>query len=491
MRSGLIGRILGLMIWLFSLVAFLPPIIVALIYDESYSAMLESLFISLFCGTIVYLIASLLRRIARRYGSTYELRTRDGFIITALFWFTLSLFGALPFALSDTQNISIVDSIFESFSGLTTTGATVLVGLDTMERGILFYRQILQWIGGIGIIVIAVAVLPALGVGGLQLYKNEIPGPIKDSKMSPRIAETAKSMAAIYLSLTVACAVAYLVSGMSVFDAIAHALSTIAIGGFSTHDASIGYFNSHTIMWVSSIFMMLAGLNFALHYTTWRNTSIKHYFQDDEAKFYFGTLIAAIIIAVVFLWEKGIYDMKESFFQGMFMVTSIATTTGFATSDFSVWPLFLPFLLFFMAFIGGCAGSTGGGMKAMRVLLMTKQGYRELYRLVHPNAVRHIKMNNKIIQPRVLESIWGFISIYFLTFFVVLMLLLAMGYDFVTAFSAVAACINNLGPGLGEVSANYSSLSDTAKLVLSFTMLLGRLEVFTLLVLLTPAFWRN
>jgi len=491
MRIGLIGRILGLIIWLFSLLAFVPSIFVAYLYEESFSGLLDSLFICTFVGTSIYLVSSILRRVARRWGHSYELRTRDGFIITALFWFTLSLCGALPFLLSETLNASFADSIFESFSGLTTTGATVFTGLDEMEHGILFYRQILQWIGGIGIIVIAVAILPALGVGGLQLYKNEVPGPIKDSKLSPRIAETAKSMARIYLSLTAACAIAYYSAGMDAFDAISHSLSTIAIGGFSTHDASIGYFESTSIMWVASVFMFLAGLNFALHYTTWATNSIKHYLLDDEARFYFLVMLASIVLTVLFLWETHIYTFDEAFFHGMFMVISIGTTTGFATSDFTTWPLFLPFFLFFLAFIGGCAGSTGGGMKVMRIVLMVKQGYRELYRLVHPNAVRHVKMNQKVVPARILESVWGFISIYVLTFFVVLMCLLAMGYDYVTAFSAVAASINNLGPGLGEVAANYSTLSDSAKLLLSFTMLLGRLEVFTLLVLLTPAFWRN
>lgn len=491
MRFGVIGRILGIMIGLFSIASFIPAILVAELYNEKHDALTLSFIISALVGTLVFLGAALIRYVSQDQGRRYELRVRDGFIITALFWFTLSMLGSLPFFLSDQLQLSPAEAIFESFSGLTTTGATVISGLDELPHGILIYRQLLQWIGGIGIIVIAVAVLPALGVGGLQLYKSETPGPIKDSKLTPRIAETAKSMASIYLGLTVACMISYYIAGMGGFDALAHALSTTAIGGFSTHDASMGYFESDSILWVATVFMVLSGLNFALHFITWQQTSIRHYFQDSEAKFYLSLLFIGATITVLYLWSKGIFDFEESLVHGTFMLVSIATTTGFATQDFSQWPLFLPFLLFFMAFIGGCSGSTGGGMKVMRWLLLARQGQRELYRLVHPNAVRHVKMNNRVVPTRVLESVWGFVAIYMLAFVLSWLALLAMGYDFLTSFSAVAACINNLGPGLGDVAMNYQGLGEGAKLLLSFTMLLGRLEVFTLLVLFTRTFWRD
>ncbi|MEQ3695524.1 MAG: TrkH family potassium uptake protein [Pseudomonadales bacterium] len=491
MRFAVIGRVLGLMIWLFSAVAFLPAIAVSELYGESHTSLSSSFYISIFVGGMLFGTASTIRWVMKKQVQRYELRVRDGFIITVLFWTTLSLLGTLPFALSEELNISWVDAIFESFSGLTTTGATVISGLDTMERGLLIYRQLLQWIGGIGIIVIAVAVLPALGVGGLQLYKSETPGPVKDSKLTPRIAETAKSMASIYIALTIACAVSLYISGMSSFDAIAHALSTTSIGGFSTHDASIGFYDSNTILWVTTIFMALSGINFALHFITWQQNSLRHYFQDSECKFYLWLLAVGIVITVWYLWLTETLPLEDAFYHGAFMLVSIATTTGFATQDFTSWPLFLPFLLFFMAFVGGSSGSTGGGMKAMRWVLLVRQGQRELYRLVHPNAIRHIKLNQKVVPSRVLESVWGFIAIYMLTFVMTWLVLMAMGYDFLTAFSAVAACINNLGPGMGDVAANYQSLGDGAKLLLSFTMLMGRLEVFTLLVLFTPTFWRD
>jgi len=491
MRFGVIGRILGIMIGLFSIASFVPAIFVAWVYDEPHEALTQSFMISALVGTLIFVIAALIRHVARRHHRRYELRVRDGFIITALFWFTLSLLGSLPFSLSTQLQLSEADAIFEAFSGLTTTGATVITGLDNLPHGILIYRQLLQWIGGIGIIVIAVAILPALGVGGLQLYKSETPGPIKDSKLTPRIAETAKSMATIYLGLTAACMMSYYIAGMGAFDALAHALSTTSIGGFSTHDASMGYFESNEVLWVATVFMVLSGLNFALHYVTWQHSSIRHYFHDSEAKFYLSLLFIGAAITVSYLWSKGIFDLDDSLVHGTFMLVSIATTTGFATQDFSQWPLFLPFLLFFMAFIGGCSGSTGGGMKVMRWLLLARQGQRELYRLVHPNAVRHVKMNNRVVPSRVLESVWGFVAIYLLAFVLCWLALLAMGYDFLTSFSAVAACINNLGPGLGDVALNYSQLGDGAKLLLSFTMLLGRLEVFTLLVLFTRTFWRD
>ena len=491
MRFGVIGRVLGLMIWLFAFVAFLPAILVAESFGESHLSLSTSFYISIIVGGLLFGAASTIRWATRHRVRKYELRVRDGFIITVLFWLTLSLLGTLPFALSKELDISWVDALFEAFSGLTTTGATVLSGLDSMERGLLMYRQLLQWIGGIGIIVIAVAVLPALGVGGLQLYKSETPGPVKDSKLTPRIAETAKSMASIYVMLTVACAVSLYISGMTSFDAIAHALSTTSIGGFSTHDASIGYYDSNTILMVITVFMALSGINFALHFITWQRNSILHYFRDSECKFYLSLLFIGIAITVWYLWLTDTLPLAEAFYHGAFMLVSIATTTGFATQDFTSWPLFLPFLLFFMAFVGGSAGSTGGGMKAMRWLLLARQGQRELYRLVHPNAIRHIKLNEKVVPSRVLESVWGFIAIYMLAFVLTWLILMAMGYDFLTSFSAVAACINNLGPGMGEVAANYQSLGDGAKLLLSFTMLLGRLEVFTLLVLFTPTFWRD
>jgi len=377
-------------------------------------------------------------------------------------------------------------------SGLTTTGATVITGLDDLPRSILFYRQQLQWLGGMGIIVLAVAIMPMLGVGGMQLYRAETPGPMKDTKLTPRITETAKALWYIYLGLTVACATAYWLAGMSGFDAITHSFSTVSIGGFSTHDQSMGYFGSSTIELVAVFFMLLAGMNFALHFVAWRSFSLRPYLQDSEVRAYLGVLAIVIVITVYYLYLSDTFaSLGDAVHNGLFQVVSIGTTTGFTTAEYFIWPGFLPVLLLFISFIGGCAGSTGGGMKVIRFVLLIKQGRRELMRLIHPNAQLPVKVGKKVMSDRVVSAVWGFFAAYTGCFLVVMLFLMATGLDQVTAFSAVAACINNLGPGLGEVGANYQELSDAAKWALSFTMLLGRLEIFTLLVLFTRSFWQR
>ncbi|MGK0501042.1 MAG: trk system potassium uptake protein TrkH, partial [Oceanicoccus sp.] len=418
-------------------------------------------------------------------------RTRDGFLITSLFWTVLGLFGALPFILTPNPDLSVSDAVFESISGLTTTGATVITGLDYLPKSILFYRQQLQWLGGIGIIVIAVAILPMLGVGGMQLYRAETPGPVKDSKLTPRITETAKALFFIYVLLTASCAIAYWLAGMSGFDAICHAFSTVAIGGFSTHDASIGYFNSPTIMLIASVYMLVAGINFALHFHAIRQNSYRHYYKDSESRFFVYTILGASVIVVLYLIFASSYNINEAIIHGLFQTISIATTTGFATADFANWPSFLPFLLIILSCMGGCGGSTGGGMKAVRIMLMAKQGVRELSQLVHPNAVIPLKVGNRRVEAKVVSAVWSFFAVYVFAFIIILFLLMATGLDYITAYSAVVASLNNLGPGLGDVAAHYGSISDPAKWILCFSMLLGRLEVFTLLVLFTPAFWRQ
>lgn len=421
-----------------------------------------------------------------------ELRLRGGFIIVALFWLVLGLSGSLPFMLSEKPNMSLTDSVFESISALTTTGATVITGIDTLPHSILFYRQQLQWMGGMGIIVLAVAILPMLGIGGMQLYRAETPGPMKDSKLTPRITETAKALWYIYLGLTIACALAYWLAGMSGFDAVAHSFSTIAIGGFSTHDASIGYFNSAAIEVVAVVFMLLAGINFALHFLAWRGISLKPYFYDPEVRTYFAVLSVSALIASAYLYQTQTFDtIASAVHHGIFQAVSIGTTSGFTTADYYNWPGFLPVLLLFTSFIGGCAGSTGGGLKVIRFLLLVKQGLREIFRLIHPNAQIPVKIGNRPLPEKVVNAVWGFFALYVASFAVMLLLIMLTGLDQVTAFSAVAACINNLGPGLGEVGAHYGDINAAAKWILCFAMLLGRLEIFTLLVLLTPAFWRK
>lgn len=482
MHILLILRILGILLMLFS-ITLLSPLLVSLWYSDGAHPGFIWAFLLTFCsGLIMWLPV---------YRQRGELRNRDGFLITALFWTVLGLFGALPFILNSSVDLYISEAVFESISGLTTTGATVIVGLDDLPKSILFYRQQLQWFGGIGIIVIAVAILPMLGIGGMQLYRAETPGPIKDSKLTPRITETAKALFFVYVLLTASCALAYWFAGMTTFDAICHAFSTIAIGGFSTHDASIGFFNSTAIMLVCSVFMLLAGINFALHFYAWRLKHISHYFRDPETRFYSTVLFLGCAIVSFFLYYSEQYGIEKAVLHGIFQTISIATTTGFATADFAHWPSFIPFFLIMLSFMGGCAGSTGGGMKAVRVMLIAKQGVRELYQLIHPNAIIPLKVGRRRVEAKVVSAVWSFFAVYVFAFLTIMLALMVCGMDQTTAYSAVVATLNNLGPGLGESSSNYSSASEPEQWILCFAMLLGRLEVFTLLVLLTPAFWRH
>ncbi|MBV1914639.1 MAG: TrkH family potassium uptake protein [Pseudomonadales bacterium] len=482
MHYTVILRILGLLLMLFS-ISMLPSALISVIYaDSSWIVFVQSFGFTLLTGFIIWY------PVHRARG---ELRSRDGFLITVLFWLVLGLFGSIPFALLDGLQLDFTDAVFESFSGLTTTGATVITQLDDLPKSILFYRQQLQWFGGMGIIVLAIAVLPMLGIGGMQLYRAEAPGPVKDSKLTPRLAETAKALWYIYLALTIACATAYWLSGMSLFDAICHSFTTVAIGGFSTHDASIGYFDSRAIELVAAFFMLISGLNFALHFSAWREKKISHYWKDPEAKVYLLILAGAILFCCLFLtFNRGAYE-GSIWITGAFEVISIATTTGFSASGYSNWPNLLPFMLLWLAFAGACAGSTGGGMKIIRVILLWKQGVREIHRLIHPNGVFIVKLGRTLVPPNVTEAVWGFCTVYAVTFVAMLMAMLATGVDMITAFSAVGACINNLGPGLGDVAMHYAELNDVAKWICTFCMLLGRLEIFTLLVLLSPMFWRR
>lgn len=483
MRFRGILRVLGLLICVFS-VTLLPPAAVALYFgDGGGTAFMLAFAISLVIGFFVWYPN-------RRIHS--DLKVRDGFLLTVLFWTVLGMVGVMPLWFAEELPLSFTDAVFESFSGLTTTGATVIQGIETLPHSLLFYRQQLQWLGGMGIIVLAVAIMPMLGIGGMQLYRAEIPGPQKDTKMTPRIADTAKHLWYIYVALTATCAFAYYLAGMNWFDAIGHAFSTIAVGGFSTYDASMGYFDSSTINTICVVFLLLSCINFALHYAAATNHSLMNYFRDPEVRAFLG--IQAVLIFLVFatvLVHKEFSDTGTAFNQAMFQAVSISTTAGFATTDFSAWPLFLPILLIFASFIGGCASSTAGGLKVVRVVLLFRQGVRELNRLVHPAGVYSVKLGNRVLPQRVVEAVWGFFAAYALVFVVIMLGLLATGLDDITAFSATAACLNNLGPGLGDVAANYATIPDTAKWLLVLAMLFGRLEVFTILVLLTPTFWRS
>ena len=374
MNWTVVQRILGLLLMMFSL-TMLPPIAFSLYYeDHSWLPFVQGFGLTLLAGVLIWLPV---------HRSRKDLRLRDGFLIVAAFWTVLGTFGAAPLYFADGLSLSVTDAVFESMSGLTTTGATILTGLDKLPISILYYRQQLQWLGGMGIIVLAVAVLPMLGVGGMQLYRAEAPGPVKDTKLTPRITETAKALWYVYLAFTIACMVAYRLAGMGWFDALCHAFSTVAIGGFSTHDASIGYFDSGAIDMVAIVFMFMAGINFSLHFFAWRYVSIKHYMKDPEFRAYSFILIVVSALVVFGLFQyHGMENPGQTLINGVFQAVSIATTTGFTTENFALWPTAIPVLLIFASFIGGSAGSTAGGIKVVRWLLIYKQGAREVARLV-------------------------------------------------------------------------------------------------------------
>ncbi len=485
MQFRSIIRIVGLLLALFSF-TMLAPALVALIYRDGAGVPFVSTFFTLLFAGFLFWFPN------RRFK--HELKARDGFLIVVLFWTVLGSAGALPFLLFDNSNVSVANAFFESFSALTTTGATVIVGLDDLPKAVLFYRQLLQWFGGMGIIVLAVAILPVLGIGGMQLYRAEIPGPVKDTKMTPRIAETAKALWYIYLTLTVACATAFWAAGMTLFDAICHSFSTIAIGGFSTHDASMAYFDSYAINMITVVFLLISAVNYSLHFAAFASGGVhpKYYLKDPEFRAFIAIQVALFAVCFLILLNHHTYDSYyDAFDQALFQSVSISTTAGFTTTGFADWPLFLPVLLLFSAFIGGCAGSTGGGMKVIRILLLTLQGARELKRLIHPRAVYTIKVGGKALSSKVIDAVWGFFSAYALVFVVCMLALIATGMDELSAFSAVASTLNNLGPGLGDVALHYGDIDDAAKWILIISMLFGRLEIFTLLILFTPTFWRN
>jgi trk system potassium uptake protein TrkH len=479
----MVQRILGLMLMLFSL-TLLVPLAVSFAYsDGHWRPFLYSQLIVAGAGLLLWLPVRRVRR---------DLRLRDGFLIAAVFWTCLGFAGATPLYLSDVPALSFTDAVFESVSGFTTSGATVIVGLDELPKSILYYRQQIQWLGGMGIIVLAVAILPILGIGGMSLYKAETPGPIKDQKLTPRITQTAKAMWGIYALMTAACAAGFWLAGMNVFDAIGHAFSAMSTGGFSTHDASIGYFDSITIEIIATVFMFLGGVNFALHFSALRQRETGVYWRDTEFKAYFWIIASVVAFASVYLWLYGEYaTYGESLRHASLQVVSMQTSTGLLTTGFADWPGALPALLMALTLICGCAGSTAGGMKVIRWLIVFRQGVAELKQLVHPSAEIPVKLAGRPVPQRVINGIAGFFAMYFIVFAALMFLLMMFGMDQVSAWSAIATSINNTGPGLGEVAWHFRDVPDSAKWVCTIAMLVGRLEIFTFVLLLTPAFWER
>ncbi|HBO38673.1 MAG TPA: potassium transporter [Pasteurellaceae bacterium] len=469
-------------------VTMLAPAFVALLYgDGGGKAFMQSFFINFTVGVLLW-------RWCHRHKQ--DLRSREGFLIVILFWVVLSLLGVIPFMLFEETDLKFADAVFESFSALTTTGATVLSGLDELPKSILFYRQFLQWIGGMGLIVLVVAIIPLLGIGGTHLYRAESSGPMKNQKTVPRIAEVAKLLWLLYSALTVLCTLAYWMAGMSFFDAISHSFSTVSNGGMSTHDASMGHFNSPLIYFLGSAFMLIAGCNFALHISALINIGQrpiwKIYYQDPEFRFFLFMQIGLIAMMTIGLYlfyaDLSFFD---AFSQGMFQSVSMSMTSGYTIFNLDQLPSFIGMLLVFSGIIGGCAGSTSGGLKAIRVLIMWLQFKRELKHLIHPNLVVPIKLDNVIVPARVIEGIWSFLIGFLLIFWLCVFAVVLCGMEPLEAMGAVLATLTNTGPGLGSISMSFADVPDNAKYIFSFAMVCGRLEIFSLLVLLSPAFWET
>jgi len=477
-------HVLSQLIMIFS-VTMLAPLAVSLWYDDPAQVVYdESFMVTLVAGAVIWLFTRVHKR---------ELQSRDGFLLVVLVWTVLPMFATLPLILH-INGLSFTDAYFETVSGITTTGATVLSGLDKLPPSINFWRCELVWLGGMGLIVLAIAILPLLGVGGMQLYKAETPGPMKETKLTPRVTETAKGLWLVYVGITVMCVISFRLAGMTWFDAACHSFSTMGLGGFSTHDASFGYFNSPAIEMVAIIFMLLAGINFATHFVAWRQKSLRPYKTDPEARLFVAITLLSCFGIALYLKLHGIYgDFFTALRHASFNVVSIATTTGFSSVDFNLWPVFAPLWMLFLCCFVSSSGSTGGGIKMIRAQLLFLQGLREMVKLIHPQAQVPVKISGQVIPNRIVFAVLAFMSLYGASITAMTFLLLASGLDFVTAFSAVIASINNTGPGLNLVgpATTYAILTDFQTWVCSIAMLVGRLELFTVFVIFTPAFWRK
>jgi len=477
-------NVLSVVTLVFGLAMSVPLWVAYVVGDGALAAFEQGLASVAAAGLVLRLLTS---------GQRRELQVRDGFLLVALGWTLMPAFASVPLMLYMPE-LSFTDAYFECVSGLTTTGATVLAGLDTLPPSINLWRCQLQWMGGMGIIVLAVAILPLLGVGGSQIFRAETPGPMKDTKLTPRITETAKGLWTVYALITAACIVALKWAGMDWLDAVMHAFTTLSLGGLSSHDASYGFWNSPLLEAVTVFFMLLAGMNFGTHFLALRRLSAGVYLRDPEIVPYLGVMAASILGIALFLRLQGVYpEFLVALRHSAFNVVSIATTTGFANTDYAQWPVFAPVWMLFLCCFATCSGSTGAGIKMIRAVIMAKQTMREMRRIIHPRAYLSIKLAGQPVDNNVVFAILAFMLVYGGSIILMTMLLAATGLDIVSSFTAVIACINNTGPGLGEVgpAANFSGLTDLQTWVCAFAMLLGRLELFTLLVVLTPAFWRR
>jgi trk system potassium uptake protein TrkH len=482
-RYAPVLRALGMIVMLFALTMLAPLTLSWIVDDGAQSVYDESFALTLLCGLFLWYRYRSCRR---------EMNVRDGFLMVVLVWTVLPAFAALPLMLQ--LGISHTDAYFEAMSGLTTTGATVLAGIDQLPMSINLWRHQLVWVGGMGLIVLAIAILPLLGIGGRQMFKAETPGPMKDAKLTPRIASTAKGLWGVYVGVSLLCILAYRLAGMSWFDAVCHGFSTMGLGGFSTHDASFGFFDSPAIEAVAIVFMLIAGMNFGTLFLSVSRQSLRPYLHDPEAGWFLAVCLVSVFGIAIFLGAHDVYpEFLVALRHSAFNVVSIATTTGYASVDYALWPVFAPLWMLFLCSFATSAGSTGGGIKMARALLLYKQVYREIVRAMHPNAVYSVRIGGQVAPPGILFAVLAFGFMYMVSIVSLTLLLVFTGLDAITAFTAIVAMVNNTGPGLGEVgpSTTFAVLEDFQTWVCSFAMLLGRLEIFTLLVVLTPAFWRR
>lgn len=483
-NSSRFHTIIHLCSFLITLYSFtmLVPIAVALFYQDGYiTPFLTTFLLSLAIGLIGWKTTA---------QENKNLQKRDGFMVACLFWLIFSVMSALPFLLDRRLDLSLTDAMFEGVSGITTTGASIFSNIDELPKSILFYRAQLNFLGGLGIIVLAVAIMPFLGIGGAKLYQSEMPGPMKEEKMTPRLADTARNLWGLYSVLALGCAVAYKLAGMNWFNAICHSLSTVSLGGFSTHSDSLGYYNSAAIELVGGVFSILAAINFALYYIMLVRRSIKPIWYNAEVRFFILILSIVVGIACLELVRTQTFATQDALVHGFFQTVSVMTDNGLGSAGYPNWPSHIVLLLLGASFFGGCFGSTCGGIKAVRFLLLYRQGNREIQQLIHPNAILTTKINGQVVSDRVIRSVWGLFFLYIFFTCVFVWGLVAIGHDFVTAFGTVAACINNMGIGYGDTASGFGTLKDAAKWLMCVAMLFGRLEIFPVLIIFSRTFWR-
>jgi trk system potassium uptake protein TrkH len=482
MRWRFILNIIGILTFFFGLTMIFPLIVGFIYRDQSVVPLLKSMAITVVAGLILYLIF--------REAKAAVVSQREGMAIVAVGWTAVGLFGAIPFYLGD-GSFTFTDAFFESVSGFTTTGASVFTNIEAVSKGLLFWRSFIQWLGGMGIIVLSLAILPFLGVGGMQLYKAEVPSPVPD-KLKPRIRDTAMILWKVYALISLAQVILLMLGGMDLYDALCHTFTTMPTGGFSTKNASIAHYDSVYFDCVFIFFMLMAGINFSLHYQMLRGKPLA-FWRDSECRFFWGAVVLLTLAVSLNVFGSVYKSIGEALRYGAFQVVSIVTTTGYATADYELWPAMSRLILLLCMFLGASAGSTGGGMKCLRIMLCFKYCYKELFVLIHPRAVSHIKIGGKTVPDDVMRSVLGFMALYVGLFALCAVLLAGMGVDFITSFGAVAATIGNIGPGFAMVGPveNYAMIPTLGKWLLIWCMLLGRLEIYTVIILMVPEFWRK